>query len=94
MVSVDAPYQFILNKVGAKDYKIKHQLLDVVKLLEVDEFGDIKSGNLKAVMSHVEEEYDYSFYDDELIKVKKMINPTKLVPQEGLRYSIISDLQR
>jgi len=56
--------------------------------LKEDEFGDV----IKPIkfMERVEDELDYSFYDDEVIQMKKMINPLKVIPQEGVRYSIIN----
>ena len=41
-------------------------------------------------VDEVEDDYDYNFYDDEVIQMKKKINPLKIIPQEGLRYSIVN----
>lgn len=88
IVSVDAWLRFSLDRVGHEDMKIKHQLLSVYKTLERDQFGDQTTE--PHVLSHIEEETDYSFYDDELIQAKRLMNVMHVVPQEGLRYSIIN----
>ena len=38
----------------------------------------------------IEPEYDYNFYTDEVIEIKKLIEPCKIIPQESLKYSIIN----
>ena len=59
----------------------------MVELIKTDEFGD-KPG--RVMCEFVEPEYDYNFYTDEVIEKKKLIEPCKIIPQEGLRYSIIN----
>lgn len=90
IISVDAWFRYVLNLVKDEDLDIKHELIDVVKYLKKDEFGDII--NEEPVITRVDDEYDYNFYDDEMIKLKKTINPLVVIPQEGVRYSIINIL--
>ena len=68
--------------------KIKHTPIDLFERIEEDEFGDVKKPI--SIMERVEDELDYSFYDDEIIQMKKSIDPLRIIPQEGVRYSIIN----
>ena len=95
MVSTQGWYDYILQKIGDQDMKIKHELIDVMSIVDVDEFGDLidDDGNevpLVKPYELVDDELEYTFYDDELIELKKSVNPMKLVPQEGFRYSVIN----
>ena len=87
IISFDAWYRYILNKVYNIDMQIKHKKFEMVELIKTDEFGD-KPG--RVMCEFVEPEYDYNFYTDEVIEKKKLIEPCKIIPQEGLRYSIIN----
>ena len=88
IISLDAWYRYGLDKIKDVDLKIKHEQLHAVEYVDVDDFGDpIKP---RRAMERVDDETDYSFYDDEVVKMKKLINPLKIIPQEGVRYSIIN----
>jgi hypothetical protein len=66
---------------------IKHQKFDMVEVVKADEFGDRP---LRTMCEIVEPEFDYNFYTDEEIEIKRLIEPLKIVPQDNLRYSIIN----
>lgn len=68
--------------------RIKHQTLDIVTFVENDEFGEPKE--LIDAITFDDDELDYDFYNDEIVEMKKLINPLVIIPQEGLRYSIIN----
>lgn len=87
IISFDAWYRYVLQKVYNIDMPIKHEKFDMIELIKSDEFGDKD----KRVMCEViEPEYDYNFYTDEVIEIKKLIEPCKIIPQESLKYSIIN----
>ena len=87
IISFDAWYRFILNKVYNLDMPLKHYKFDIYKLIKADEFGDRP---LKTVASVVEPRFDYDFYTDEVVEVQRMIEPCKIIPQDALKYSIIN----
>lgn len=89
MVSLDGWYRFILDKVDGIDMEIKRTLIDPISYLEQDEFGETEK--LK-VIEYVDDLTDFDFKNDELIQIEKSINIMNIIPQEGLRYSIINIL--
>lgn len=88
MISLDAFYRYTLNKIDGEDLKIKKTPIKIFERIDEDEFGDVKEP--WKIMERVEDELDYSFYDDEVIQMKKMINPLVMIPQDGVRHSIIN----
>ena len=87
IISFDAWYRFILDKVYSIDMPIKHQKRDMIDLIKSDEWGDKP---LREMVEIVEPELDYNFYTDEAIEVKKLIEPCALIPQDSLKYAIIN----
>lgn len=67
--------------------KIKEVIIDPITFLEIDEFGDMEP---IVPFTFVEQQLDYDFYTDEVIELEKSINPIDIIPQDGLRYSIIN----
>ena len=89
IISFDAWYRFILDKVYNIDMPIKHKKLDMLKVIKADEFGDKP---LKTMCTNVTPRFDYDFYTDEVIEMDRLREMTKIVPQEILRFSIINIL--
>lgn len=87
MVSLDGWYRFILDKVDGVDMDIKKTLINPINYLDEDEFGDKEK--IK-IMDYVENLTDFDFHNDELIQIEKGINVMHVIPQEGLRYSIVN----
>ena len=87
IVSFDAWYNFILDKVYNIDMPIKHEKIDMIKLLHRDEFGDV---DFKNMIEKIEPDFDYDFYSEDTIEGDRLINPIKLIPQDSLKYSIIN----
>ena len=87
ILSLDAWYRYVLDKVYDIPMKIKTELISPIEFFEEDEFGDVEL--IKAI-EFIEPKYDYNFYSDELVEVERLIEPYKIIPQDGLRYSIIN----
>lgn len=87
IISFDAWYRFVLDKVYNIDMPIKHQKRDMIDLIKSDEWGDKP---LREMVEIVEPELDYNFYTDEAIEIKKLIEPCALIPQDSLKYAIIN----
>lgn len=85
IISFDAWYRYVLNKVYNIDMLIKHEEFKMVDVIEAD-INDTTASPCEIV----ETELDYDFYTDEIIEVKKVIQPDRLIPQENLKYAIIN----
>ena len=85
IISFDAWYRYVLNKVYNIDMPIKHEEFKMVDVIEAD-----INNTTVSPCEIVETELDYDFYTDEIIEVKKVIQPDKLIPQENLKYAIIN----
>ena len=87
IVSFDAWYRYLLDKIYNIDIPIKHEKRNMVDIISPDEFGDRPLRNMVTIE---EPRFDYDFYTDETIELAREIEPVKLVPQENLRYAIIN----
>ena len=87
IISFDAWYRFVLDKVYSIDMPIKHQKRDIVEVIKQDEWGDKP---LREMCEIVEPSFDYNFYSDETIELQKLIEPCALIPQDALKYAIIN----
>ena len=87
IISFDAWYRYVLDKVYNIDMPIKHWKFDMVELIKADEFGDYPG---RVMCEEIEPEYDYNFFTDEVIEMKKAITPTEVDQEESLLYSIIN----
>ena len=85
IISFDAWYRYVLNKVYNIDMPIKHEEFKMVDVIEAD-----INNTTVSPCEIVETELDYDFYTDEIIEVKKVIQPDRLIPQENLKYAIIN----
>jgi len=87
IVSLEPWYRFILEKTKGIDMLVKHELLDVVDYRKEDEFGERE---LPTIVDRIDYAYDYDFYNEEIIKKERLVNPIHVIPQDGLRHSIIN----
>lgn len=87
ILSLDAWYHYVLDKVYDVPMLIKEELINPFEIMKPDEFGDVDP--VKCI-EYIEPEYEYDFYRDEIIEIEKSLKPYKIIPQDGLRYSIIN----
>ena len=62
---------------------IKNEVTDAIKLIET---GEVEVSESKQKIQ------EYSFLDDDMIEIDRLIDPMVIIPQDGLRYSIINIL--
>ena len=87
IVSFDAWYNYNLMKIKGIKFKILTITTDLFKFIDNDEFGDTPTIDL----FHIEEpDFDYDFYNEEVIEVQRSIDMSRIIPQDNLRYSIIN----
>lgn len=90
IISLEPWYRYVLEKTkpfSSDQMNIKNEIIDIVEYLEKDEFGDRE---LLSIVERVDPSYDYDFYDEKLIEQARLINPVQVIPQDGLRHSIIN----
>lgn len=87
IISFDAWYNFILNKVYNIDMPIKKEKFRMYEIVKADEFGDKPK---RPLIIPVEPRYDYDFYTDEVIEIERLREPWALIPQDNLKYAIIN----
>lgn len=83
IISLDGWYRYALNKTLDIDMIIKHQEIDDIAYMDLLN-GEIPDEPV------VEEVEAYSFYEDDMINVKRQVNKSKTIQQDNLRYSIIN----
>mgnify|MGYP002410359418 CR=1 FL=1 len=88
IINLDGWYRFILEKTYNIPMQIKTELTVPMVTENFDEFDE--SPNPVKIMEIIEPEYDYNFYTDEVIELQRTTNPLHILPQDGLRYSIIN----
>ena len=83
IVSFDGWYQYIRQMCAGVPMAIKNETIDAVDFIEN---GEVNVSESKQTVS------EYSFVDDDMIEVDRLIDPMVIIPQDGLRYSIINIL--
>ena len=74
IISFDAFYNWALQKTYGVPMKIKQTYYDI-------------SEEKVSEISYVP---DYDFFNDEVIEAKRYIKPVVIIPQDGLRHSIVA----
>ncbi|MBP5595730.1 MAG: hypothetical protein J6Y02_10135 [Pseudobutyrivibrio sp.] len=88
IISLDAWYHYALDHVYDKPMRIKSMVMKPWEKIKYDEFGDPVEPFY--VYEHIQPQYDYDFFTDEVIEKAKVESPWTICPQEGLKYSIIN----
>ena len=85
MINLDPWYHFVEEKIRDINIPLKNYELDGAELMDKSDLNDA---------SDIQYETDqfYDFYNDEVVERQRAINPTKIIPEDGLRYSIINVL--
>ena len=89
IISLEHWYQFVLGLTKNIDMRVKHQLVEVVKRVKRDEFGD-PIEDLVAVAEEDDPRYAYDFYNDEITEIRRSASPVYTPPADGFRHSIIN----
>ena len=87
IISLDAWYRYGLSIVGDERLKISQIMVDPFEKIEEK---DEDTGAWIKPFEEFEDEYDYDFYNDEVIEREHFINPAVFLPQDNVRYSIIN----
>lgn len=87
IISLEHWYRFVLERAKGIDMRIKHTLIEIVKKVKTDDFGDPE---LIPVITRDDIKYDYDFYNDQVTEAKRQINPIYTPPADGFRHSIIN----
>ena len=82
MINLDPWYRFIEEKT--RDYNIP------IKNYEVNGIDVMNAELMNEDVETRETDSFYDFYSDEVIERKRKINPVMIIPEDGLRYSIIN----
>lgn len=61
-----------------------------IKFAKVDEFGDVVDPHINDAIFFEEPEYDYDFYNEEIIEKKRMQNPLISIPQDNMRFALVN----
>lgn len=86
----------LVEKLEKNNEDIPEYLKDIqhrkfaLKFYDVDEFGDIVNGHIMDSIRFEDPEYDYDFFNQEKIEIKKLINPIETLPQENMKFSLVN----
>ena len=83
IVSLDGWYRYVLNMCMGVPMAIKNIDVDMTKYFDE---GEVQAKESKESLT------DYDFLNDEIIETDRLIEPMIMIPQDGLRYSIINIL--
>ena len=81
VISLDGWYRYVREMCFGIPMAIKNENIDAIELADS---GEVVTSDC---IGKVEE---YSFIDDDMIEVDRLIDPLVIIPQDGLRYSIIN----
>lgn len=88
IINMDPWYIFIAEKVKDLSTPIRRMEMPI-EIVKPDEFGDRPLGDAIKIHSY---EHDYDFYTDKLIQLEREMDPLYIIPEDGMRYSIINIL--
>ena len=86
IINLDAWYRYNLADVKKENFKFMQAKVNIVKFL------DGEKDFAQPVMKPIEMVRDYDFFEEKTIEIERSLNPIEMIPQDGLRYSIINIL--
>lgn len=89
MVTFDPWFNYCNNLTAGIDMEIKHQQVEIYKRMKKDDEGNY---DLVSVVEKLERQRDFDFITKDIIERDAMISPVYVLPQDGLRHSIINVL--
>lgn len=84
IISFDGWYRYMLQYTTNLDLRIKHEIIDPIEYFDRGTRGAVIPFKFE---NRVKE---YDFLNDSIIEVQRSIDPEKVIPQDGLRFSIIN----
>lgn len=96
IVSLDAWYRFCISISEGTDMEIKHNYynaMDIIENFDEEESISVDSETGQVYyrpMEILDKEYDYDFYNDEMIECERLINPMQMCPADSFRHSAIN----
>ena len=87
IISLDGWYRYALNLTCGIPMTIKKQDVDAIEFLET---GKVKAE--ETILPITEEAFNIVGDDDEVLQSDRLIDAFRIIPQDGLRYSIINIL--
>lgn len=65
-------------------------LRTLIKKCKVDEYGDLVNPDEHSIITFLEPNLDYDFYNQKIIEEERFIDILKIIPQDNLKFSIIN----
>lgn len=90
IISVDAWYRFIVEKVNGEELWIANYCKDPITIFKRDEDGDWIDGDWREKIEIEPKRLDYNFATDEIVEMEHMSRPDILTPNDNVRYTIIN----
>lgn len=90
IVSVDAWYRFIVEKLNGEELWIANYCKDPIIIFKRDEDGNWIDGDWREKIEIEPKRLDYNFATDEIVEMEHMSRPDILTPNDNVRYSIIN----
>lgn len=81
VISLDGWYRYVREMCFGIPMTIKNQNVDAIELVDT---GKVETSEPIKMVN------EYSFIDDDFIERERAIDPMVIIPQDGLRYSIIN----
>ena len=92
IISLDAWYRFIINKLNGEEFRIANYCPDPVTFIQKNEDGDWTSKPWEEAVKFEPKRLDYNFMTDEIEEAQHQSHPDILTPNDNMRYSIINML--
>ena len=83
MINLDTWYQFVKSHIEGIDIPIRNYEINGVDLIAKYDINDATD-----CINATTQVYDFA--NDEIIEKKRLLNPVVIIPEDGLRYSIIN----